>query len=44
MHGGIGMTWEYAVGHYSKRIIMIDHMFGDEDHHLQQIIKLGSAA
>lgn len=43
MHGGIAMTWEYAAGHYSKRIIMIDHMFGDEDHHLQQIIKLGAA-
>ncbi|MFD0915816.1 acyl-CoA dehydrogenase family protein [Pseudahrensia aquimaris] len=41
MHGGIGMTWEYAVGHYAKRIVMIDHMFGDVDHHLEQIIKLG---
>ena len=38
MHGGIAMTWEYAVGHYAKRIIMIDHMFGDEDHHLQAVI------
>jgi len=44
MHGGIAMTWEYAVGHYSKRIIMIDHLFGDEDHHLRRIIKLGAAA
>ena len=44
MHGGIAMTWEYAVGHYSKRIIMIDHLFGDEDHHLQNIIKLGAVA
>lgn len=44
MHGGIAMTWEYAAGHYSKRIIMIDHMFGDVDHHLEQIIKLGKAA
>ena len=44
MHGGIAMTWEYAAGHYSKRIIMIDHMFGDEDHHLEQIIKIGKAA
>ncbi|MEP1091137.1 MAG: acyl-CoA dehydrogenase [Rhizobiaceae bacterium] len=38
MHGGIAMTWEYAVGHFAKRIIMIDHLFGDEDHHLQQIV------
>ena len=42
MHGGIGMTWEYAVGHYAKRIVMIDHLFGDEDHHLEQIIRLGN--
>ena len=34
----------YAAGHYSKRIIMIDHMFGDEDHHLEQIIKMGRVA
>ncbi len=44
MHGGIAMTWEYAVGHFAKRIIMIDHMFGDVDHHLEQIIKFGRAA
>ena len=25
MHGGIGMTWEYALPHFAKRIIMIDH-------------------
>lgn len=44
MHGGIAMTWEYAVGHYAKRIVMIDHLFGDVDHHLERIIKLGRAA
>ena len=44
MHGGIAMTWEYAAGHFAKRIIMIDHMFGDVDHHMEQIIKLGRAA
>ncbi|MEL6752076.1 MAG: acyl-CoA dehydrogenase family protein, partial [Pseudomonadota bacterium] len=44
MHGGIAMTWEYAVGHYAKRIIMIDHLFGDCDHHLEQIIKMDRAA
>ena len=44
MHGGIAMTWEYAVGHFAKRIIMIDHLFGDEDHHLQQIVGQGAAA
>jgi alkylation response protein AidB-like acyl-CoA dehydrogenase len=41
IHGGIGMTWEYAVGHYAKRITMIDHTFGDVDHHLERYIALG---
>ena len=40
LHGGIAMTWEYAVGHYSKRLIMIDAMFGDTDHHLERCMKL----
>ncbi|MEO0681958.1 MAG: acyl-CoA dehydrogenase family protein, partial [Pseudomonadota bacterium] len=44
IHGGIGMTWEYAVGHYAKRIIMIDHVLGDADHHLERFIKLSRAA
>ena len=44
MHGGIGMTWEYGVGHYAKRIIMLDHLLGDSDHHLERLIKLGRAA
>lgn len=29
LHGGIGMTWEYAGSHYAKRLIMIDHQLGD---------------
>ena len=41
MHGGIGMTWEYAVSHYAKRLVMIDHQLGDEDYHLQRYIELG---
>ncbi|MEM1313467.1 MAG: acyl-CoA dehydrogenase family protein [Pseudomonadota bacterium] len=44
IHGGIGMTWEYAVGHYAKRIIMIDHVLGDADHHLERFIRLSKAA
>ena len=34
LHGGIGMTNEYKVGHYFKRMTMIDTMFGPADHHL----------
>jgi len=34
LHGGIGMTMEYKVGHYFKRVTAIDTLFGDADHHL----------
>jgi len=44
MHGGIGMTWELALAHYAKRLVMIDHQFGDEDHHLSRYIALGRPA
>ncbi len=44
IHGGMGMTWEYPVGHFAKRIIMIDHLFGDTDHHLERYIQLGRNA
>jgi len=41
LHGGIGMTWELPLSHYAKRLVMIDHQLGDEDHHLQRHIALG---
>ncbi|WP_137702505.1 acyl-CoA dehydrogenase family protein [Marimonas lutisalis] len=44
MHGGIGMTWEYDLGHYAKRLIMIDHEWGDQDFHLARFVELGKAA
>ena len=40
LHGGIGMTWELPLSHYAKRLVMIDHEFGDEDHHLARFIVL----
>ncbi len=40
LHGGIGMTHEYALSRYAKRIAMADHRFGDTDHHLEQFIAL----
>ena len=36
LHGGIGMTWEYDLGHFAKRLVMIDHEWGDQDHHLMR--------
>jgi alkylation response protein AidB-like acyl-CoA dehydrogenase len=44
MHGGIGMTWEYNMPHFAKHIIMIDHMFGDTDHHMERFIELSKAS
>jgi alkylation response protein AidB-like acyl-CoA dehydrogenase len=43
LHGGIGMTWELPLSHYAKRLTMIDHQFGDEDHHLARYIGLRQA-
>jgi pimeloyl-CoA dehydrogenase small subunit len=41
LHGGIGMTMEYKVGHYFKRMTMIDMLFGDADAHLATLARLG---
>ena len=41
LHGGIGMTMEYAGGHYFKRLTMIDQMFGDAERHLSELAALG---
>jgi len=43
LHGGIGMTTEYKVGHYFKRVTMIDTMFGDADHHLRALARRGAS-
>jgi len=40
LHGGIGMTWELPMAHYAKRLVMIDHQLGDEDHHLARYMAL----
>jgi len=34
MHGGIGMTDEYALGAYVKRMLVNEVLFGDTDYHL----------
>jgi len=43
LHGGIGMTWEYDVGHFAKRLVMIDHEMGDTDFHLSKFMDLSAA-
>lgn len=37
LHGGIGMTDEYAVGHYFRRCMVIEHSFGDTGYHLSKL-------
>jgi pimeloyl-CoA dehydrogenase small subunit len=39
LHGGIGMTEEYAVGHYFRRCLVIEHSFGDISHHLSRLAR-----
>ena len=41
LHGGIGVTMEYAVGHFFKRMTMIERSFGDTDSHLAALARLG---
>ena len=41
LHGGIGMTNEYAAGHYFKRATMIDQLYGDADTHLSYLAAHG---
>ena len=37
MHGGIGMTEEYAVGHYFRRCMVIERLFGDPAYYLNRL-------
>ena len=40
VHGGMGITEELRVGHYFKRITMINTMFGNVDHHMKRYADL----
>lgn len=37
MHGGIGMTEEYAVGHYFRRCMVMERLFGDPAYYLNKL-------
>ena len=41
LHGGIGMTMEAKIGHYFKRLTMIENTFGDSDYHLNRVTEAG---
>ncbi len=34
LHGGIGMTDAYPAGHYYKRLLTLEGLFGSAAHHL----------
>ncbi|TDI55875.1 MAG: pimeloyl-CoA dehydrogenase small subunit [Alphaproteobacteria bacterium] len=40
LHGGMGMTDELPVGHYFKRLAMIDVTYGTADHHLKRLAEM----
>lgn len=40
MHGGIAMTEDYALAPLARRLLAVDHRFGDEDWHMERFIAL----
>ena len=43
LHGGIGVTEEYVIGHYFKRITCIEHALGNSHFHLERLADLERA-
>ncbi len=42
IHGGMGMTDELNVGHFFKRVTMIESQFGNTDWHLRRYTELSN--
>ena len=40
LHGGMGMTNELSVGFYVKRLMLLNNLFGDSDHHQRLFAEL----
>lgn len=40
IHGGIGMTDELNVGHYFKRLVLLETLYGSPDYHLRRMAAL----
>jgi len=38
LHGAIGMTDEYKIGHYFKRMTSLERLLGDADYHLARYV------
>ena len=39
LHGGIGMTDELGISHYFKRLLLLNTLFGDGEHHLMKYLE-----
>jgi alkylation response protein AidB-like acyl-CoA dehydrogenase len=37
LHGAIGMTEDFPIGHYYRRLFVIASQYGDESHHLRRV-------
>ena len=37
LHGGMGVSEEMMIGHYLKKMVAIDALFGNADHHLKKL-------
>ncbi|MGH8177542.1 MAG: acyl-CoA dehydrogenase family protein [Steroidobacter sp.] len=40
LHGGMGMTEALRIGHYFKRLVVVDLQFGNADYHLRKLAGL----
>jgi alkylation response protein AidB-like acyl-CoA dehydrogenase len=39
LHGGMGMTDELGIGHYLKRLLLLNTLFGDSEYHLERYVQ-----
>ena len=44
LHGAIGMSEEYKIGHYFKRMTIVERLLGDRDYHLRRYVELAATA
>ena len=44
LHGGIGVTEEYIIGHYFKRLALIRGLYGSSDQHLTRFSRVAAGS
>jgi alkylation response protein AidB-like acyl-CoA dehydrogenase len=40
IHGGYGLTDEYAIGHYYRRLLVLEKTYGDIEHHTMRLAEV----